>query len=100
KTQMMRSRFGRWPKPSSRLERRKTWTNLCGCGAPNRPSWKHAGKRRRRYSLQAGISNALNNGGLAHYRQGDYAQALECLQKSLTLREALGDQPGIAGTLN
>jgi CHAT domain-containing protein/Tfp pilus assembly protein PilF len=49
---------------------------------------------------QVGISNALNNEGLALYRQGNSAQALEYLQKSLVLREALGNQEGIAGTLN
>ena len=37
-----------------------------------------------------------NNIGMVHRLQGNYAQALETFQRSLALREAMGDKAGIA----
>ena len=43
---------------------------------------------------------ALNNIGLTHYEQAEYAEALDCYKRSLAMSEAQKDDAGIARTLN
>src|SRR5262249_14793041 len=49
---------------------------------------------------KAGVANTLGNLGVLHLDQGNYLLAMECFQKSLTIRDALGDKDGTAVILN
>jgi len=49
---------------------------------------------------RAGVASALEGIGNTHEVQGNYAQALEQLQKSLAINEALKDEAGLAASLN
>ncbi|MEE9215281.1 MAG: tetratricopeptide repeat protein [Thermodesulfobacteriota bacterium] len=50
--------------------------------------------------LQKAKATALNNIGLVYWYQGDYPLALQHFQKSLIIKEQLGDKAGIARALN
>jgi tetratricopeptide (TPR) repeat protein len=45
-------------------------------------------------------ADALNNMALIHYSRGEYDRALELYNQSLEIARKIGDQWGIAGTLN
>ena len=47
-----------------------------------------------------GISKAVGNIGIIHWRKGNYDAARACFEKELALCEKLGDQWGIAEAIS
>ena len=58
----------------------------------------HAYAKKQHYPIAS--ATGYNLQGIANYVQGNYPQALEYFQKSLAIKEELGDKMGIAKNLN
>lgn len=44
------------------------------------------------------MAGTYNNIGLIYYNKGDYDRAMEYYNKSLNIKERIGDEPGMAST--
>ena len=53
----------------------------------------------RKLGIKKVMATALNMKGVAYYNKGNYPQALEYHQRSLKIREEIGDKKGIAGSI-